>query len=61
MNVLERIRSFWRPRPADDHPLTARERDDDRPQSTYDELARTAEAFVGDDFDPDARRAPGGS
>ena len=53
MNVLERFLNFWRPRPADDHPLTAEERDEDRPATTYDELARTATEFVGSDVDPD--------
>ena len=53
MNVLERFLSFWRPSPADDHPLTADERDGDRPARTYDELARSATEFVGNDFDPD--------
>ena len=54
MNVLERILNFWKPRPADDHPLTDEERlEDQRPARTYDELARTATEFVGSDFDPD--------
>jgi hypothetical protein len=53
MNVLERFLNFWRPRPADDHPLTAEERDEDRPATSSDELARSATEFVGGDFDPD--------
>jgi len=53
MNVLERFLSFWRPGSADDHPLTAEERAEDRPATTYDELARNATEFVGPDFDPD--------
>jgi hypothetical protein len=53
VNVVERFLNFWRPRPADDHPLTAEERDEDRPEKTYDELARSATEFVGGDFDPD--------
>ena len=57
MNLLERIRSFWKPRPADDHPLTEQERDADRPHSAYDERARTAEEFVGDDLDSNEPRA----
>lgn len=54
MNLIERIRRFWLPGRGDDHPLTEQERDQHRPETTYDELARTAEDFVGDDFDPDA-------
>jgi hypothetical protein len=57
MNLLERIRSFWKPGHADDHPLTEQERDEDRPRSAGDERARTAEEFVGDDIDPDEPRA----
>jgi hypothetical protein len=57
MNLLERIRSFLKLRPADDHPLTEQERDDDRPHSAFDERARTVEEFIGDDFDPDEPRA----
>jgi len=54
MNVVGRLLSFWRPRPADDHPLTEEERvEDSRPARTYDELSRTATEFVGSDFDPD--------
>jgi hypothetical protein len=49
VNLLERIRGFWKPRPAGDHPLTERERDEDRPRTAYDERARTAEEFIGDD------------
>jgi hypothetical protein len=57
MNLLERIRRFWKPRRADDHPLTEHDRDEERPRSGYDERARVAEDFVGDDFDPDEPRA----
>ena len=57
MNLFERMRRFWKPRPADDHPLTEQERDEDRPRSGHDERARAAEDFVGDDFDPDEPRA----
>jgi hypothetical protein len=57
MNLLERIRSFWKPRPADDHPLTEQERAEDHGRSAYDERARTAEEFIGDDLDPDEPRA----
>jgi len=53
VSLFERIRQFWRPGPGDDHPLTERERDEDRTATAYDERARTAEEFVGDDFDPD--------
>jgi hypothetical protein len=40
VNVVERFLNFWRPRPADDHPLTAEERDEDTPAMAYDERAR---------------------
>ncbi len=53
VNLLERIRRFWKPGPGYDHPLTERERDEDRPATTYDELSRTAEELVQRDFDPD--------
>jgi hypothetical protein len=57
MNLLERIRSFWKRQPAVDHPLNETERDEDRPHTGYDERARTAEEFIGRDFDPDDPRA----
>ncbi len=53
MKLLERIRSFWKPRRADDHPLTEQERDEDRPRSAYDARAFPAEELIGDDVDPD--------
>jgi len=56
MNVLERFLSFWKPAPAADHPLTEEERAEDRPERTYDELARSASEFVGSDVDPDDPR-----
>ena len=55
--VLKRIRSFWKPRPADDHPLTGQERDQERERFADDERARIAEGFVGNDLDPDEPRA----
>jgi hypothetical protein len=54
VNLFERIRRFWRPGEGEDHPLTEQERDEDRPATAYDERARTAAEFVGDDFDPDS-------
>ena len=53
MNLLERIRRFWKPGSGSDHPLTERERDEDHPATAYDEVSRTAEEFVQRDFDPD--------
>lgn len=53
MNLLERIRRFWKPRPTEDHPLTEQERNEDLPATAYDERAHATEEFVGDDFDPD--------
>jgi hypothetical protein len=55
LTLLERIRRFWKPAPEIDHPLDERERVEDRPASAYDELAQSADDFVGDDFDPDDR------
>jgi hypothetical protein len=55
MNLLERLRSFWKIRSAGDHPLTEQERDESSPATAYDERARGAEEFVGGDFDPDER------
>ncbi len=57
MNLLERIRSFWKPRLPVDHPLTEQERDEQRPPTAYDERARAEEEFIGDDLDPDEPRA----
>ncbi len=56
MNLVERIRRFWSAGPGDDHPLTEQERAEDQPERAYDERARVAEEFVGNDFDPDERR-----
>jgi hypothetical protein len=56
VNLVERIRRFWSPAPDPDHPLSAHERDEDRPARAYDEVSRLAEEFAGDDLDPDARR-----
>jgi hypothetical protein len=56
VNVFERIRRFWLPGRAEDHPLRKQERDEDRPTSAFDERARVEEEIVGDDFDPDERR-----
>jgi len=56
VNLVERIRRFWSAGPGDDHPLTEQERAEDQPERAYDERARVAEEFVGNDFDPDERR-----
>ena len=55
MNWLERIRRFWNRPPAEDHPLSEQERDEDRPATANDERARALQEFVSDDFDPDDR------
>jgi hypothetical protein len=55
VNLLERIRRFWRGDPGEDHPLTAEERDEDRSFTLSDERARLEQRFVGGDFDPDER------
>jgi len=59
VRLLERIRRFWGPQPADDRPLSDEEREardeDDRTDLAYDERARTFEGLAGGDFDPDAR------
>ena len=59
MNLLARIRRLWFGGPGEDHPLTAEERDEDRPFTASDERARLEQQFVGDDFDPDERRDRG--
>lgn len=57
MNLRERFRRFWGPRPvAEDHPLSEEERNEHHPDSAYDELARDAGRFLGDDLDPDEHR-----
>jgi hypothetical protein len=53
VDVLKRIRSFWLARPADDRPLSERERDEGHAATAYDERARTVEEFVSRDLDPD--------
>ena len=55
MNWLDRMRRFWNPPSAQDHPLSDQERDEDRPATGNDERARALDEFVGDDFDPDDR------
>jgi hypothetical protein len=57
MNLLERLRNFWRTAPAPDHPLTTQERREDRPATASDERARTEEEFIGADLDPDEPRS----
>jgi hypothetical protein len=56
VSFRERIRRLWRADPPPDHPLDARERDEDRPVSGQDERARVFESLAGDVFDPDDRR-----
>jgi hypothetical protein len=56
MNWLDRVRRFWNSPPAEDHPLSEQERDEDRPATGSDERARALQEFVGDDFDPDDPR-----
>jgi hypothetical protein len=53
VTLLDRIRRFWAPAPEADHPLSAEERDEDRPETAYDERADTLERLAGGDFDPD--------
>jgi hypothetical protein len=52
VSFLERIRRFWSSAPPD-HPLSAEERDEDRPASADDEKADVLERLAGADFDPD--------
>jgi hypothetical protein len=56
VSLLERIRRIFRPALGPDHPLSAQERDEDRPATSFDARARVEEELVGDDFDPDADR-----
>jgi hypothetical protein len=53
VSFLDRIRGFFGSTPTPDHPLSARERDEDRQESADDERARVLENLAGDDFDPD--------
>src|SRR5262249_24004193 len=55
VSIWDRIRSFWAKAPEPDHALTESERDAQHPDSAYYGLARAADDFVGDDFDPDDR------
>jgi hypothetical protein len=56
MTFRDRLRRFWLREPAPDHPLSAEERDADRPMTAYDEVAETATEFVGGGFPDDDRR-----
>lgn len=56
MKLFERLRRSWLPQSGADHPLTERERNEARPLTASEEAARIETEFVGDDFDPDARR-----
>jgi len=53
VSFLDRIRRFWTSGSPPDHPLDARERDEDRTMSADDERARVLESLAGDEFDPD--------
>jgi hypothetical protein len=57
VNVLERIRRFWLPRPGPDHPLTEEERRGVPPTAT-DEVSSMAQGIIGVPFDPDADDRP---
>ena len=56
MKLFERLRRSWLPQSGADHPLTERERNEALPLTASEEAARIETEFVGDDFDPDARR-----
>jgi hypothetical protein len=53
VNLARWIRRLWSPERGLDHPLSATERDEDQPQTSFDERARVIDDYVGDDFDPD--------
>jgi hypothetical protein len=57
MNLLERIRRFWKSPSGPDHALTEEERDAQHPLNVYDEWSREVDDYVGDDFDPDEPRS----
>jgi hypothetical protein len=46
MSIWARIRQFWWPPKASDHPLTEAEREERPPLNAYEEMAREAEEFV---------------
>jgi hypothetical protein len=48
VKLLERMRRFWMGGAGEDHPLTAEERDEDRPFTAPDERARLEQEFVGE-------------
>ena len=52
MSFLERIRRFWSSPSLPDHPLSERERDEERRSSARGEKARALESLTGGDFDP---------
>jgi len=54
VSLLARIRRFWRSTPPLDHPLSAHERDEERPSSAADERARVLASLAGGGFDPDS-------
>jgi hypothetical protein len=53
VSLVEQIRRFWSSAPPPDHPLSERERDEERWSSADDEKARALESHTGGDFDPD--------
>jgi hypothetical protein len=53
VSLFDRIRRLWSSPSPPDHPLDARERDEDRPSSGHDEKARALESLARGDFDPD--------
>jgi hypothetical protein len=55
ISLIDRVRRFWKRGPDQDHPLSAREREEDRPATALDARARVEQNFVGGDFDPDER------
>lgn len=58
MKLSERIRRFFGPAAAPEHPLTEEERDEERYPSTFDVRASALEHSVGDSFDEDEHESP---
>jgi len=56
VSLLDRIRRLWES-PGADHPLREEERDEHRPETSWDMRGRVEEDFVGADVDPDEPRS----
>ncbi|HVP75790.1 MAG TPA: hypothetical protein VMS63_07195 [Gaiellaceae bacterium] len=58
MNLLERMRRFWRPDGTPDHPLSEREREQKPPAATDEESGYIVEGVFGETLGQDATDGP---